>query len=65
MIKKYQDELEKILNGCSICKAKLCKSCPNGRRKRYLKNEIEKVYPKQKDFFDKIKERFFSFFNKK
>ena len=53
MIKKYQDELEKILNGCSICKAKLCKSCPNGRRKRYLKNEIEKVYPKQKIFLIK------------
>lgn len=60
MIKKYQDELEKILTGCSICRAKMCKSCPNGKRKRYLKEEIDKLLPQDKNLWKKIKE-FFNF----
>lgn len=41
MIQKYQSELDKILISCNICKAKLCSSCPNGKRKRYLKEELK------------------------
>lgn len=68
MVKKYQDELEKILAGCSICRAKMCKSCPNGKRKKFLKEEINKFlkeeinkfFPQDKSFFKKIKEFFYS-----
>jgi hypothetical protein len=55
MIKKYQNELEKILTGCSLCKAKLCNLCPNGKRKKYLKEEIKKLSPKKESFLEKIK----------
>lgn len=65
MLEKYQNELDKILEGCSVCRAKFCNSCPNGKRKRYLKGEIEKISPKQKNFFDKMKESFSKIFNKK
>lgn len=58
MIQKYQNELEKILTGCSTCKAKLCNSCPNGKRKRYLKEELKKLLPQQETFLEKIKKFF-------
>lgn len=55
MIEKYQNELEKILEGCNLCKAKLCNSCPNGRRKKFLKIEIKKLSPQKESFWKKIK----------
>lgn len=58
MIQKYQSELDKILISCNICKAKLCSSCPNGKRKRYLKEELKKLLPQQETFLEKIKKFF-------
>lgn len=55
MIEKYQNELEKILEGCSICKAKLCNICPNGRRKKFLKTELKKFSPQKENLWKKIK----------
>ena len=49
MIQKYQNELEKILTGCSTC---------NGKRKRYLKEELKKLLPQQENFLEKIKKFF-------
>lgn len=56
MIQKYQSELDKILINCNICKAKLCNSCPNG--KRYLKEELKKLLPQQETFLERIKKFF-------
>lgn len=58
MLKKYQEELDKILEGCSLCRAKLCSSCPNGKRKRYLKEELEKLSPQEKSLWGKFKKFF-------
>lgn len=58
MIQKYQSELDKILISCNICKAKLCSSCPNGKRKRYLKEELKKTSASARDFFRKNKKIF-------
>lgn len=55
MIEKYQKEFEKILTGCSLCKAKLCNICPNGKRKKFLKEEIKKLSPQKENFWKKLK----------
>lgn len=55
----YQNELNKILKGCSTCRAKMCHVCPNGKRKKILRAKIKELSPTKETLFDKIK-NFFS-----
>ncbi len=45
MINKFENELNKILKNCELCKAKMCGLCPNGKRKKNLKDELKKANP--------------------
>ncbi|MCI6152755.1 hypothetical protein [Fusobacterium perfoetens] len=49
-LENYQKELNKILKGCDICKAKMCNFCPNGKRKKFLKEKIKKLSSPKKFF---------------
>ena len=44
-LENYQNELEKILKGCDTCKAKMCNFCPNGKRKKFLREKIQEISP--------------------
>ena len=58
MIQKYQSELDKILISCNICKAKLCNSCPNRKKKKIFKGRVKKTSASARDFFRKNKKIF-------
>nr|WP_307776557.1 hypothetical protein [uncultured Cetobacterium sp.] len=47
MINKFENELNKILKNCELCKAKMCGLCPNGKRKKILKDELKKANPEK------------------
>lgn len=63
MIDDYSQELEKISNNCSLCRAKMCHICNNDKRKKFLKEKIKNL---QKDFEKKgVIEKIKKFFSKK
>lgn len=51
--KLLENELKQILKNCDLCHAKLCRLCPNNRRKKVLREKL-KIF--NKTFFQKIKE---------
>ncbi len=57
-LENYQNELEKILKGCDTCKAKMCNFCPNGKRKKFLREKIQEISPEKESFWGKIKRYF-------
>lgn len=58
---EYSQELEKILNNCGMCRAKMCHICGNDKRKKILKEKVKSLEKemKKEGVFEKIK-KFFS-----
>lgn len=59
-MENLKELLEKIENGCSLCKAKLCGSCPNSRRKKKIKEDLKKLgqWVEEPSLLEKIKKIF-------
>lgn len=57
-MENLKEVLRKIEDGCSICKAKLCSSCPNDRKKKKIKEELKALgeWEEEKSFLQSLKE---------
>lgn len=49
-VEDLENQLNKILSGCEICKAKVCGICPNGKMKKNIKMELKKIQPEKEGF---------------